>query len=301
MATSDDELLDLLGPLDPTTREHPPAPGSARYRSILELAMQTDPIDLATTTTDTAPSGDRTVPQPHRGPTWRLVMGMAAATVGVAGGLFVVQSGDAPPAQAAVVSAADALSEITSLEGEVTTSEPGVSEGISRIRVDGDDVEITGETRYADGHIEASTFTVVDGIGYETIEGRTTSRPLGPDERLAPFGRSSAAVISAALVGSEVSEQAADTVDGVSTTRYDIRLTDASIAALSRLTPNELAWFELEYPERVRSLRVWVADDLVHQIGIVHRERVTRTRFFNFGGDVTITAPPGPYLPSNGP
>jgi hypothetical protein len=296
MAASDDDLLDLLGPLDPTMNEHPPAPGSDRYRSILEFAMQTD---LDTPAADTGPSGYLPPTRRHRRRTWRLVAGTAAATLAAVGGLLVVQSSDTPTAQATVASAADAISTITSFEGELTSSQPGVSEGTTRIRVDGDDLQITGETRYADGHTEASTFTVVDGTGYETIEGQTTSTPLGPDDGLAPFGQSSAALISAALEGSQVSERGGDTLNGVSTTRYDIQLTDTSIAALSALTPNELAWFELEYPDEVQALSVWAADDLVHQIEIVHRDHVTRTTFFNFGGDITITAPPGPYLQSN--
>lgn len=297
MATNDDELVDLIGPLDPTRNERPPAPGSDRYRSILEFAMHTD---LDSPTTDTAcTSALRPPAQRHRRPTWRIVAGTAAATIIAAGAFVIVQSKDAPTAQAAVTSAAEAMDEITSLEGELTTSVPRVSEATTRIRVAGDDLEITGEARYADGHTEASTFTVVDGTGYETIEDQTSSTPVGSGDGLAPFGPSSAAVISAALEGSDVTERGEDSLNGVATTRYDIQLTDTSIAALSALTPNELAWFELEYPDAVETLSVWIADDLVHQIEIAQRDRITRTTFHNFGGEITITAPPGPYLPSD--
>lgn len=297
MATNDDELLDLIGPLDPTMNERPPAPGSDRYRSILEFAMHTD---LDSPATDTSRTSSRRPPaQRHRRRTWRLVAGTAAATVIAAGAFVLVQSNDAPTAQAAVTSAAEAMDEITSLEGELTTSVPGVSDGTTRIRVAGDDLEITGETRYADGHTEASTFTVVDGTGYETIDGQTTTTPVGPGDGLAPFGPSSAAVISAALEGSDVTERGADSLNEVATTRYDIQLTDTSIAALSALTPNELAWFELEYPDAVKTMSVWIADDLVHQIEIAQRDQITRTTFYNFGAEITITAPPGPYLPAD--
>ena len=296
MATNDEELVELIGSLDPTRNEHPPAPGSDRYRSILESAMHTD-FDSPFTASGPASSLRPSAQRDRRRP-WRLVAGVAAATLVAVGGFVVVQSNDAPTAQAAVVSAAEAMDEITSLEGELITSVPGVSNGTTRIRVDGDDLEITSETQYADGQTEASTFTVVDGTGYETIEGQTTTTPFGPDDGLAPFGPSSAAVISAALEGSDVTKQGGDTLDGVATTRYDIELTDASIAALSALTPNVLAWFELEYPDAVRTLSVWIADDLVHQIEIAQRDQITRTRFFNFGSDITITAPPGPYTPS---
>lgn len=217
-----------------------------------------------------------------------------AALVATAG-FVAVQSSGAPSAEAAVSSAADAMGAVTSLEGELTSSTPGASDGTTRIRVDEADLEIVGEIRDADGHIEGSTSTVVDGTGYETIEGRTTSALFGPDGGLAPFGASSEAVVAAALEGSDVSDGGEEVLDGVTTTRYDLELTDASIAALSALTPSELARFELEHPEDVEALSVWVADDCVHQVEIAHRDRLTRTRFFNFNGDITITAPPGPY------
>jgi hypothetical protein len=297
MATSDDELLDLIGPLDATRNDHPPAPGSDRYRSILEFAMYTDVGSTVTATNGTSSLRQTSQRQRHR--TWRLVVATAAATVIAAGAFVLVQSNDAPNAQAAVTSAAESMDEITSLEGELTTSVPGVSEGTTRIRVAGHDLEITGETQYADGHTEASTFTVVDGVGYETIESQTTATPVAPGDGLAPFAASSAAVISAALAGSDVTDQGDDSINGVATTRYDIQLTDTSIAALSELTPNELAWFELEYPAAVTTMTVWIADNLVHQIEIAQRDQITRTRFFNFGGEITITAPPGPHLPSD--
>jgi hypothetical protein len=297
MTTDDDELLDLIGPLDPTRNEHPPAPGSDRHRSILDFAMHAD-LDSPSTVTDRT-SSVRQFAQRHRRRTRRLVAGTAAATVIAAGTFVLVQSNGAPSAQAAVSSAAESMDEITSLEGELTTSVPGVSEGTTRIRVAGDDLEITGETRYADGHTEASTFVLVDGIGYETIEGETTTTPVGPGDGLAPFASSSAAVISAALEGSDVTDHGEDSINGVATTRYDIQLTDTSVAALSTLTPNALAWFELEYPDAVTRMTVWIADNLVHQIEIAQRDQITRTRFFNFGGEITITAPPGPHLPSD--
>lgn len=255
--------------------------------------------DLDTSATDTSPMPPQhSTARRHPRRTWRLAAGTAAATLVAAGGFVLLQSNDAPTAQAALVSAANAMDEITSLEGELTSTVPGVSEGTTRVRVSGDDLQFTNESRYADGHTEASTFTVVDWIGYETIGGQTTTRPVSPDEVGAPFGPSSAAVIAAALQGSEVTERGEAAIDGVVTTRYDVQLTDTSIAALSALTPNELGWFELEYPNDVKTLSVWIADDLVHQIEISQRDQTTRTRFYNFGGEITITAPPGPYLAS---
>lgn len=45
----------------------------------------------------------------------------------------------------------------------------------------------------------------------------------------------------------------------------------------------------------MEALSVWVADDRVHQVEIAHRNRLTRTRFFDSNGDSTTTAPPRPY------
>lgn len=293
MAPDDDELLDLIAPLDPTRTERPPAPGSDRYHSILEAAMHAD-LDTP------APHVEAPITPAQHGwrRTSRLVTASAAAALVAFGGFVILQSNDSPTAEAAVSSAADTMEDITSLEGELTVTVPGVSEGTTRIRVNGADVQLTTEAGYADGHAEASTFTVVDGIGYETIDGQTTTRPVGPNDGLAPFGPSSAAVISAALEGSDVTERGDESVDGVTTTRYDIELTETSIAALSALTPNELAWFELEHPHDVTSLSVWIADGLIRQVEIAQRDQVSRTRFFNFGSDITITAPPGPYVPA---
>jgi len=295
MATNDHELLDLVGPLDPARAEHPPVPGSDRYHSILEFAMHTD--------TDTPPI-DSVAPSPRTPirPRWQRIIALfaatAAATLIAVGAFVVVQSDDAPTAEAAVSSAADSMETIASLEGELTVSVPGLSEGATRIRVNGDDLAITGETRFADGHTEATAFIVVDGTGYMTIDGRTTTTPVGPGDGLAPFGPSSAAVIAAALEGSEVTERGDEVLGGITTTRYDIQLTDASVAALAALSPGELAWFELEYPDAVKTLSVWVADDLVHQVEIAQRDQTSRTRLFNFGEEQTITAPPGPYEPA---
>lgn len=112
---------------------------------------------------------------------------------------------------------------------------------------------------------------------------------------------SSAAVVSAALTGSNVVKRGDDTVADVATTRYAIQLTAKSITALSALTPNQLAWFELEYPGEVTGLTVWVSAGLVRQIEIKSGDRATRTRFFNFNGDISVTAPPGPYVEAGTP
>lgn len=52
-------------------------------------------------------------------------------------------------------------------------------------------------------------------------------------------------------------------------------------------------------PGAVETLSLWVADDLVHQIEIADADRVVRTRLSDFGAEIAITAPPGPYVPAD--
>jgi hypothetical protein len=103
-------------------------------------------------------------------------------------------------------------------------------------------------------------------------------------------------VIAAAMSGATVTESGSQTVGSVEATRYDIELSDRSIAALQALTPNELAWFELEYPDQVDSVSIWIGDDLVRQIEIVQNGATARATYSNFNGDIDITAPSGPFV-----
>lgn len=291
MDERDDEVRRLLQGHDPAADEHPPARDSHRYRTILETAMTTtdDPTtpEVAHTDTDSPATSARR---------WRNAAMAAAAVALLALATIVVVGVDAPDAHATVNEAAVAMTDITSLKGRLEVSSPERT-GTSRIRVEGDDLEIRSASTYVDGHSEASTFTVVDGFAYETIEGRTTRRPFEADAGLAPFGSSSTAVITAATTtGSQVVEAGTERIGDVSATRFDIDLAPASIDALAALTPNQLAWFELEYPDRVESMSVWVADGLVRQIHIDHGDRTTLSRYFDLDRKNRIEAPAGPYV-----
>lgn len=291
MNEPDDELRRLLQGHDPTTDEHPPARDSHRYRTILETAMTT--TDSPTNTDAGHPGTARPAPAARR---WRTAALVAAAVALVALTTTVVVGVDAPDALATVNEAAVAMTDITSLKGRLEVSSPERA-GTSRIRVDGDDVEIRSSSNYADGHSEASTFTVVDGFAYETIEGRTSRRAFEADAGLAPFGSSSTAVITAATTtGSQVVEAGTERIGDVSATRFDIDLAPTSIDALAALTPNQLAWFELENPDRVESMSVWVADGLVRQIRIDHGDRTTLSRYFDLNRTNRIEAPAGPFV-----
>ena len=117
-----------------------------------------------------------------------------------------------------------------------------------------------------------------------------------PGEGLnADYGEASAALVTAALDGADVTESGRETIDGVLATRDDVALADRSIAALSALPEEHRGTFDLEDPENVDELTVWVADDHIRQIEIAHSDgATTRTTFSNLNGDVTITPPPGP-------
>ncbi|MGH9269912.1 MAG: hypothetical protein ACRDZ2_01420, partial [Ilumatobacteraceae bacterium] len=123
MTTDDDALRKLVRPLDPTRSEHPPAQGSDRYLTILELAMLTEPTP---NTVDSSTPARR--PASRR---WRRLTGLVAATAAAAvlavGAFVILQSTDAPTAQAAVAQAAAAMDDFTSLEAEITFSTPGQS------------------------------------------------------------------------------------------------------------------------------------------------------------------------------
>jgi hypothetical protein len=288
-STDDSEFFDHLRQLDPTTADQSPAHGSSRYNSIMENAMQntmqgTD-LPRPEATQQPAPSSKR--------PRWLLV-GAAAALIVAVAGVLTIQLVRAPSAEATVSSATANLEEIKSLEAELTATGNGNTTTGSLKAADGDFV-LAGQTHYADGHSESSMFTVVDGIGYETIDGQTTKSPVTPQQLPAPFASSSAAVISAALKGSDVVERGEDQIGDATATRYDIDLSSQAVDALSDLTPNQLGWFELEYPEQTRRLSLWIADDVIRQIEIDNDGVITRSRYFDLNGDITVEPPPGPY------
>jgi hypothetical protein len=104
-------------------------------------------------------------------------------------------------------------------------------------------------------------------------------------------------VLLAALGGSGVTEVGEETVRGKTTTHYRLELDDTARQRLRALSPTVLAWFELEWPDGVSRIDVWVGDDLIRRIAVVHGygpdEPPVRstTEFFDFGAEVQITRP----------
>jgi hypothetical protein len=169
------------------------------------------------------------------------------------------------------------------------------------LRVDGDDFEFVSETSFADGRVDRFAVTVVDGINYVSEDDEAVASPLPPGDGLdGSYADASAALVDAALDGADVTEAGSEAVGGVVTTRYDIALTARSIDALSSLTPEQLAWFDLDDPSQVDQLSVWVADDHIRRIEIAHSDgATTRTAFSNLNDDITITPPPGSSVESS--
>lgn len=292
MNTDDSEFQELLAAFDPTGDDVPPSPGSARYLAILESAMNTETDRPTELSAERARHAKRT--------SMRLRVSIAAAAVLViAIGAFIALSTNAPSAQATVSDAVSALGEVKSLEARLTTISPE-SKGTDHFRIDGRSYESKGETHYADGHVEASTLTVVDGIQYETIDGKTTRTQLSVSDQPAPFATASKSVLAAAMTGASVVDAGKESVGSTDTTRFDLKLGATSITALSKLAANEVAWFELEYPEQVREISLWVADGLIRQVEISQGEVTTTTTFTNFNGDVSVVAPSGPFVEGNG-
>lgn len=295
MHSPDDELDELIRATDPTRDEVPPTRGSDRYRTIREHAMTSADHD-----TD-VPNGSS-----PRSPRWLLGAAAAVLVLGVIGGAAVIGSlAGTEPADAPSITTTTVvdLGVITSFRAETTrSSDGGANTSRSTISFDDGDMDITSEGTYADGHTESARSIRVDGVEYETIDGVTTRRAIPAEQLAAPFDSSMRTVAKTLLANSDGSS-VTETLDGVPMRRLQLFLDTATVGALQSLPPGVTGWFELEYPDQIDELTIWVSDDdVIHQIefeAIAGTEpgsvSTTRVRFFDVNSDITITAPPGPY------
>jgi hypothetical protein len=156
------------------------------------------------------------------------------------------------------------------------------------------DVRIATDHTAADGSVWQERIVVV---GDQMWEGSSAPVTIGPDERLTLFSEACEAVLGAALQAQEVETVGTEDIRGSEATHYSIALDEASRAALEKLSPSHLAWFEPEYPSEVMSIDVWVADGLVHRM-VVDGELGTATAdYHDFNADITITPPAGSRAP----
>src|SRR5262245_46912818 len=184
-----------LAPLDPSRTDAPPAPGSARYASILERAMS----DNDTATTTLAPIAER----PRRAHRRRPYLGAAAAAalVAVAVSAALLGSGaDDPDPISVVSSAAENTGEVTSLRASFE-EETDYRVTTGAIEVNGDGWSWRASSTFKqDGHVERETTVVIGPHAWQKLpDGSTHSTPAGG--RGKSFGSSSQAVVAAALSG----------------------------------------------------------------------------------------------------
>ncbi|MBL8775268.1 MAG: hypothetical protein JNK12_05035 [Acidimicrobiales bacterium] len=293
--TDDAELWHDLVALDPVCHESPPPPASDRYAAIHARAMAYDADAATSTATATATprpaahSSRRRIVHPRR----LAALAAAVVLVVVVAAVALGRSGTVDPASAAelVTRAARATGDATRFRGRLVVEENGAVRS-SDLEVDGADIQVRGDGR-------SQSFTVV---GDQIWEGDDpTPSTLSPTGRLAPFGSSSEAVVLAALRSDSVVAIGEEEVRGQSATHYRIELDEPSRSALGRLTPGQLAWFELEYPEEAETLDVWLGDGLIRRIEVVSQWEAnetgpgdlrTTTEFYDFGAPVDID-PPG--------
>jgi hypothetical protein len=288
MPENEDTTLAVLRALDPVAGDVPPAPGSARYEDIRRRVMS----EVATSTS-VAPdpvTAAHTVTRPAR--RTRLLAWTAAATTAVAASVVAVVAlgGTGPAAGDVVLVAADSTAEVTSLRGVSDITAEDGTRSASTIEMSGGDLRI--ESRRGS---QTVSLIVVAGTAYEKTEADPAYRssPLDPESSLAPFGESAAAVVRAGLDGTEVEKIGTEKVRDAETTHYRLSVTGAARDALAALPAGQTAWFELEDPEEVSSIDVWVAGDLIHRITVDQGPRDATVEFFDFGRPVRITAPPG--------
>ncbi|MFN3215125.1 MAG: hypothetical protein ACE367_01370 [Acidimicrobiales bacterium] len=300
----DDDLIDLLDGLDPVGADEAPEPGSPRYHRILETAMNTTTTDTDTDTTTAdrpvadasgggrAPGGSVASPTFWRSRSSRLFVA-AAAVVVLAVGAMTLRPGGTPSAEAQIIrSAADALGEVESLRVTFVDS-PADGTGQRRGSAEFSGADFTIWEQYEDYE---SQWTVVGDTQHIVENGELTEEgPVPPEMRMTPFADASAQVLDAAVSGAVITDLGQVEVDGVTADHFRIEMTEASRAALARLTPQEQAWFELEYPQYVEAVEVLVADDLIRQITVTFDEAiglgVSETQFFDFNEPITIVIP----------
>lgn len=283
MRFTEDEMNRMLADLDPAANVPAPQMGSPRYQLIKEKIMtaQADAVEQVDTT-QPRDLGSAAVSR-----RWHPVRYTAiAATAAVAVfGVVVLAPWQTESAEATVAAAAAATGQVESLRGEAT-------------RENFNSFSDSAVVEYSDGNVRVlssqngGTETVVIGDRmYENRNGEISKSRIEPEQTLAPYAASAASVITASLASSDVEEEGSESMGGVEAVRYVITLDAASRRALGSLTPSELAWFELEYPDEVSQVDVWVADDLIRKVVVHAGNGTATTEFYDFGAPIQIEVP----------
>ncbi|MGI8754822.1 MAG: hypothetical protein ACR2MB_02980 [Acidimicrobiales bacterium] len=312
--TTDDEALAALDDLDPTRADPPPAPGSPRHHQIQERAMtdpstdfdadprpnesgRSDGVEAATHGGTVAPLATTTEPRRSHRARWLALAG-AAAVILVIVGVVVLAEPDRPVTPvAALTAAATRTGQVTTLRASATYDSGSEPPTTLTGEIDGNDYF----TRFTNtdpqtGKKTTNSTTVIGNRRWDTnTVGKTTMTTEPPSQRNAQYPSSSEAVAKAALKGATVTDLGKAQVRGTETTHYRITLGPSGIKALGNLSPGQLARFELEYPQDVTDLDVWVADDLIRRIHVRQKFEGnapgSTIEFYDFGADITIRPP----------
>jgi hypothetical protein len=279
-----DHIDERLAALDPVLGDHPPRPGSDRFRQIQDKAVRS----LTSPTAVPARTGALPSQQPRR-PTLarrRIVLAAASITALLAAGLIVSGGEERPAAADEIRAAAENLGRVDTFRAALV-----------KTYADGEVTKFEGELAGPGGRF---VFIQTDrGVEMSRWEHHGT---LAPDESLATFTdasaaftEASAAIVAAVIEGGGVEQLGSERVRGVEATRYRIRLDEQSRRALDALAPGQLSWFALEDPWAVDSIEVWIADELVRRVRVNfvegHHMSTSTSDFYDFGADITIAPP----------
>lgn len=302
LESADLELMNRLARLDPVLSEASPTVDSPQLITLKEHIMSsTESFNPNQPRDQRAAAGEPARPRRRR---LRLLAG--AGSVAAAGLLAVTLIGPGASVAAAdqIRAAADNTSELTDFRIHMVSNDGFFPAGEATAEVDGDSFRMTSGNFEMIG-VGTTEWILADG---EVVEVNTFSADEAVD--IAPYAESSAAVITAALASASITDAGTETLNGVETTRYDIEMDDAAQAALAAVPSANLEWFaqavdeDVEageegvisdvrsgYLEDADALSIWIADDLVHRIAVTTGSTQFTHTFFDFGADITVSAP----------
>lgn len=262
------DVFDFLVRVDPVADETPPVPGSARRRSIRDLAERA--------------RSDRHAWRGHRLALLRVAAALAVVALG-----FAVMSrvSNDRSAAATVRRALERHEGASSYEALMVTTVPGDGTTSYTVRVSGHDQAIDIDFESIDGQVEHSSVVLLGDVAYRSLGGATVVEPRGAEVGVQPsYGALSSGLIDA-LGDADVAEDGTEIVGGVVATRYDVELSERSVAAFS---VEELGLS----PEDLVRLVVWIADEQLRQVELVYADGVAFVgTFSDVDGEIAITAP----------
>jgi hypothetical protein len=238
-------------------------------------------------------SGRRPLARPepvHHLRRWAIVGSAATAVIAGLVGVFVSDSGSVPPSQASVVlAAAEQFGSVDSMRADETyTSQLGKVTS-SQVELDGTNVKITQNRSAEDGG--RLVITLINGRRYAQAGGHLSSVAATGDNTLAPYPGAARDVVKTVAGDSEVTKVGAGEVRGTKATHYHLDMPDAARQKLSRLPKTELAWFDLDSPQDVTSVDVWVTGKTLRRITVNAGFRTSDAVYYDFGAPITITTP----------